>query len=196
MARTPSNMIDIGTKAPDFNLVEPLTKKHKTLADYDAKPLLVIFSCNHCPYVLHILESFVNYTNDMMAKGLSVVMINSNDVDNYADDSPEKMIDLIQQYGFKFSYLYDETQDIAKAYQAACTPDFFLFNDQHTLVYRGQFDSSRPRNDDPVTGSDLRQASEALLTGKAITQNQLPSLGCNIKWKEGNAPEILIRKAS
>ena len=189
MARTPSNMVDIGTKAPGFNLIEPLTNTQKSLSDYVGKPLLVVFSCNHCPYVLHILESFVSYANDMMNKGLSVVMINSNDVDNYADDSPEKMVDLVNQYGFKFSYLYDETQDAAIAYQAACTPDFFLFNEQHSLVYRGQFDSSRPRNDDPVTGSDLRQATEALLEGKSITDKQLPSLGCNVKWKEGNAPD-------
>jgi len=188
MARTPSNMINIGTKAPDFKLLEPLTQQHKALSDYANKPLLVVFSCNHCPYVLHILKSFVNYSNDMMAKGLSVVMINANDVDNYADDSPDKMIDLIHQYGFKFSYLYDESQQTALAYQAACTPDFFLFDQQHTLVYRGQFDSSRPGNDEPVTGQDLRQASEALLNGQNMTQNQLPSLGCNVKWKKGNEP--------
>ena len=188
MARTPSNMIDIGTNAPDFNLFEPLTGSSKSLSQYSNKPLLVVFSCNHCPYVLHILESFVQYTNDMMNKGLSIVMINSNDVDNYEADSPDKMIELVRQYKFNFSYLYDETQSVAKAYQAACTPDFFLFNEQHSLVYRGQFDSSRPRNDDPVTGADLRKASEALLADNAITENQLPSLGCNVKWKEGNAP--------
>ncbi len=189
MARTPSNMIDIGTKAPSFDLLEPLTGQNKSLSNYDNKPILVVFSCNHCPYVLHILNSFVDYANDMMGKGLSVVMINSNDVDNYADDSPEKMVELVNEYGFNFPYLYDETQAIAKAYQAACTPDFFLFNDQHNLVYRGQFDSSRPRNDDPITGADLRAASDALLNGQTITKNQLPSLGCNVKWKEGNAPD-------
>jgi len=189
MARTPSNMIDIGTSAPDFQLIEPLTGNTVALSDYANKPLLVVFSCNHCPYVLHILESFVNYSNDLMDKGLSIVMINSNDVDNYEADSPEKMVELINQYGFKFSYLYDETQAAAKAYQAACTPDFFLFSDKHELVYRGQFDSSRPRNDDPITGNDLREASEALLAVNAITENQLPSLGCNVKWKAGNEPE-------
>lgn len=188
MARTPSNMIEIGTKAPDFTLIEPINNTQKSLSDYAEKPLLVVFSCNHCPYVLHILEHFVTYTNDMMSKGLSVVMINANDVENYEDDSPEKMIDLINQYGFKFSYLYDASQNTAKAYQAACTPDFFLFNDQHSLVYRGQFDSSRPRNDDAVTGADLRQATEALLSNQTIEENQLASLGCNIKWKDGNAP--------
>jgi len=189
MARTPSNMIDIGTVAPNFKLIDPLTNKIKTLSDYANKPLLVVFACNHCPYVLHILESFVTYSNDMMAKGLQVVMINSNDIENYAADNPEKMIDLVKQYGFQFSYLYDEDQTVAKAYQAACTPDFFLFNEQHCLVYRGQFDSSRPSNDTPVTGQDLRDATEELLSGHAITKNQLPSMGCNIKWKEGNAPD-------
>lgn len=189
MARTPSNMIDIGTQAPDFSLIEPLSNTTKSLSDFAGKPLLVVFSCNHCPYVLHILESFISYSNHMMAKGLSVVMINSNDVDNYADDSPEKMIELIKEYDIKFSYLYDESQATAKAYQAACTPDFFLFNEQHSLVYRGQFDSSRPRNDEPVTGNDLRQATEALLNHQPINEQQKPSLGCNIKWKEGNAPD-------
>jgi len=182
-------MIDIGTVAPNFKLIDPLTNKIKTLSDYANKPLLVVFACNHCPYVLHILESFVTYSNDMMAKGLQVVMINSNDIENYAADNPEKMIDLVKQYGFQFSYLYDEDQTVAKAYQAACTPDFFLFNEQHCLVYRGQFDSSRPSNDTPVTGQDLRDATEELLSGHAITKNQLPSMGCNIKWKEGNAPD-------
>jgi len=189
MAKTLSNMIDIGTKAPNFNLLEPLTGTIKSLSQYHQKPILVVFSCNHCPYVLHILHQFVDYANDMMKKGLSIVMINSNDVDQFADDRPEKMIELIHKYDFKFSYLYDETQSIAKDYQAACTPDFYLFNDLHTLVYRGQFDSSRPGNDEPVTGSDLRAASEALLKGQAITQNQLPSLGCNVKWQDGNAPD-------
>lgn len=189
MARTPSNMIDIGTQAPDFKLIEPLSKTYKALSDYQGKPLLVVFSCNHCPYVIHILKSFVQYANEMTNKGLSIVMINANDVDNYSDDSPEKMIELIKQYGFEFSYLYDETQATAKVYQAACTPDFFLFNDQHSLVYRGQFDSSRPRNDDPITGADLRAASDALLQGQAISDNQFPSLGCNIKWKDNNAPD-------
>ncbi len=189
MARTPSNMIDIGTIAPDFNLTEPLTGKHIALSNFTNKPLLVVFSCNHCPYVLHILNEFVRYADDMMPQGLSIVMINANDVANYVDDSPEKMIELIQKYTFKFPYLYDESQAIAKAYQAACTPDFFLFDAQHTLVYRGQFDSSRPRNNDPITGKDLRAATEALLKGRPINKQQTPSLGCNIKWKAGNAPD-------
>lgn len=189
MARTPSNMIDIGTTAPNFELPEPNNANQAVSLDsFKGKPLLVVFSCNHCPYVLHILNSFVNYTHQFMSQGLSVVMINSNDVDNYAADSPAKMVELIEQYGFKFPYLYDESQTVAKAYQAACTPDFFLFNDAHELVYRGQFDSSRPSNDDPVTGKDLSDATAALLENSAITDQQLPSLGCNIKWKTGNEP--------
>lgn len=189
MAKTPSNMIDIGTKAAEFHLLEPLNNTQKSSTDYAGKPLLLVFSCNHCPYVLHILKSFVSYSNEMMDKGLSVVMINSNDVDNYAADSPAKMIDLIHEYNFKFAYLYDASQTVAKAYQAACTPDFFLFNEQHLLVYRGQFDASRPGNNERVSGDDLRQATQALLNGSRVTEQQLPSLGCNIKWKEGNAPD-------
>ncbi|MBL7002766.1 MAG: thioredoxin family protein [Gammaproteobacteria bacterium] len=189
MARTPSNMIEIGTAAPNFNLINPLTQQTVSLEQYQGKPLLVVFSCNHCPYVLHILESFVEYSNEFIAKGLEIVMINSNDVENYADDSPEKMVELCQTYGFKFSYLYDEDQSAAMAYKAACTPDFFLFNEQHNLVYRGQYDSARPRNDDPITGDDLRQATHALLNNEAISEKQLPSLGCNVKWKAGNEPD-------
>lgn len=189
MARTPSNMVDIGTKAPDFNLLNPVTGQSVSLSDYANKPLLVVFSCNHCPYVLHILKSFVTYSDEFINKGLEVVMINSNDIENYAADSPEKMVELSNEYAFNFAYLYDASQEVAKAYQAACTPDFFLFDDTHHLVYRGQYDSSRPRNDDPITGQDLRQASQALLNNEAISKDQLASLGCNIKWKEGNSPD-------
>lgn len=189
MARTPSTMIDIGTQAPNFNLVEPLTGNNVSLSNFQDQPVLVVFSCNHCPYVLHILDSFVDYANDAIEQGLAVIMINANDVDNYADDSPEKMIELSNNKGFKFPYLYDQDQSVAKAYQAACTPDFFLFDGSHQLVYRGQYDSSRPRNDDLITGEDLKQATQALLNGEPITEQQLPSLGCNIKWKAGNEPD-------
>jgi len=151
--------------------------------------LLVVFSCNHCPFVLHILNQFSDYARDYQKKGLSIVMINANDVDNYADDSPQKMIELTKEYGFNFPYLYDESQQTAIAYQAACTPDLFLFDSQHKLVYRGQFDGSRPGNDIPVTGNDLTEATEALLNQQVIPTDQIPSLGCNIKWKPGNEPE-------
>ncbi len=189
MSRTPSTMLAIGTQAPDFNLPEPVSGQTISLNDFRGKPLLVVFSCNHCPYVIHILRSFTEYANDVVKKGLSVVMINANDVDNYTDDSPEKMIDLSHQYGFRFPYLYDESQAVAMAYQAACTPDFFLFNAQHELVYRGQYDSSRPGNDVTVTGVDLKAASDAVLQSLPIEVNQLPSMGCNIKWKADNEPE-------
>lgn len=182
-------MLELGTSAPDFSLAEPATGNMIGLADYNDSPLLVVFSCNHCPYVLHILGQFSAYAKKYQEKGLSVVMINSNDVKNYADDSPEKMVELISKYDLQFSYLYDESQQVATAYRAACTPDLFLFDSQHKLVYRGQFDASRPANDTPVTGDDLIAATEALLNNKPVPADQVPSLGCNIKWKPGNEPD-------
>ena len=159
------------------------------LSDFDGQPILIVFACNHCPFVLHIIESFVDYVRRFQSQGLSVVMINANDVENFPDDSPDKMIELVRKYNFSFPYLYDETQQVARAYQAACTPDFFLFDQQHKLVYRGQFDGARPGNEIPVTGHDLATATQALLNGEAITSQQSPSLGCNIKWKTGNEPD-------
>ncbi len=152
MARTPSTMLDIGTSAPDFSLSEPATGRQVNRKDFFNKPLLVIFSCNHCPYVIHILESLTAFANEARGRGLAVVMINSNDVANYADDSPHKMIELSKQYGFEFPYLYDESQSVAQAYRAACTPDFFLFNEGHELVYRGQYDGARPGNEIVIYG--------------------------------------------
>jgi len=181
-------MLQLGTPAPDFTLLEPASGQLIHRSDFANKPLLIIFSCNHCPYVLHILEQFVSFASSFKDKGLATVMINSNDVDNYPADSPEKMIQLSQQYGFTFPYLYDETQQTAHAYQAACTPDLFLFDQQHQLVYRGQFDGSRPANDIPVNGQDLITATEALLNNQPLPDQQRPSLGCNIKWKTGNEP--------
>lgn len=189
MARTPSTMIDLGTRAPDFSLPEPKTGQQIALADYAGKPILVAFICNHCPYVIHIAKEFSDFAKTYQEKGLAVIAINANDVENYADDSPEKMVTMIEEYGFDFPYLFDESQQTAKIYQAACTPDFFLFDAQHELFYRGQFDSSRPRNDDTVTGADMRSAADALLAGKPAPEKQLASLGCNIKWKVGNEPE-------
>ncbi len=190
MARTPSTMQELGTPAPDFNLLEPLTGEHKTLADFkDAPALLVVFICNHCPYVIHIREALAEFARNYQSKGLAVVAINSNDADNYPADSPEKMVEEIKQAGYTFPYLYDEDQSVAKAYRAACTPDFFLYDAERKLVYRGQFDDSRPRNELPVTGKDLRAAVDALLAGKPVPADQTPSLGCNIKWKPGNEPD-------
>ena len=189
MSRTPSTMLELGTLAPVFSLLEPATGNQVKRSDYTDKPLLVVFSCNHCPYVLHILKQFSDYAKKYQQQGLSIIMINSNDVDNYEADSPQKMVELIKEYDFTFSYLYDETQQIATAYRAACTPDLFLFDNQHKLVYRGQFDASRPGTDTPVTGEDLIQATEALINNQPLSTDQIPSLGCNIKWKQGNEPD-------
>jgi thiol-disulfide isomerase/thioredoxin len=183
MVQTPSTMLDLGTQAPDFNLPEPLTGKQVSLSDYAGKPLVVVFSCNHCPYVLHIIESFAGFANTRLPTGLGVVMINSNDVAGYPQDSPAKMAEFARNHAFEFPYLYDESQQVAIAYQAACTPDFYLFDDAHRLVYRGQYDGSRPGNNEPVNGADLQAAVAALLAGRAISNTQIPSVGCNIKWR-------------
>jgi len=189
MSRTPSTMLELGTKAPDFDLPGPVAGKSVKLSDFQDSPLLVVFSCNHCPYVLHILKSFVEYAREAQKSGLSVVMINANDIDNYPDDSPQKMVDLVKQYNIDFPYLYDESQQVAIAYRAACTPDFFLFDSQHRLVYRGQYDASRPGNSEEITGVDLKSASHALLHNETISSHQLPSMGCNVKWRSGNEPQ-------
>ena len=189
MVRTPSTMLDIGTRAPDFDLPDPVSGNSVRLSDYQHKPLLVVFSCNHCPYVLHLLQSFSEYAREIQQQGLSIVMINANDIENYPQDSPQKMIELAQQHGFDFPYLYDASQQVAIAYEAACTPDFFLFDASHRLVYRGQYDAARPGNDEAITGVDLKTASQALLNSEAITEQQIPSMGCNIKWRAGNEPQ-------
>jgi len=190
MARTPSTMQELGTPAPDFNLLEPLTGERRSLADFrDAPALLVVFMCNHCPYVIHIRDALAKFAREYQPRGLAMVGINANDVDNYPADSPEKMVEEIKTAGYTFPYLYDEDQSVAKAYRAACTPDFFLYDAERKLAYRGQFDDSRPRNDLPVTGRDLAAAVEAVLAGKPLPSEQIPSLGCNIKWKPGNEPD-------
>lgn len=193
MARTPSNMLALGTLVPAFSLPEPATGKTVALSDFQGQPLLVAFICNHCPYVLHIQQAFAGLMEEYQAKGIAVVAINANDVANYPEDSPEKMVEQVNDVPYTFPYLFDESQQIAKAYQAACTPDFFLFDAEHKLYYRGQFDDSRPRNDVPVTGKDMRDAMDSLLAGMAAPENQLASLGCNIKWKLGNEPEYFGR---
>ncbi|MGC1952563.1 MAG: thioredoxin family protein [Gammaproteobacteria bacterium] len=189
MARTPSTMVELGTPAPDFSLPDPAGTV-VSLHDFDDSPaLLVAFLCNHCPYVQHIRHGLAAFAREYQPKGLQVVGINANDVANYPDDSPEKMAEEVRNIGYTFPYLYDETQQVAKRYQAACTPDFFLFDKNRKLVYRGQFDDSRPRSDTPVTGRDLRAAVDAVLAGQAVPENQKASLGCNIKWKPGNEPD-------
>jgi peroxiredoxin len=191
MSVTASKMLDLGTLAPDFNL--PDTQGNMvSLADFeDAPALLVIFMCNHCPFVKHILSVMVDLIKQYQTKGMAVVGINSNDVANFPDDLPEKMATVAEEFGFTFPYLYDESQEVAKAYHAACTPDFFLFDKERKLVYRGQMDDSRPGNDIPVTGVDLIKAMNAVLVGREVNVQQEPSMGCNIKWKQGNEPEYV-----
>lgn len=189
MARTPSTMLPLGTQAPDFSLVN-VDGRTVSLADFNGAPaLLVVFMCNHCPFVKHLATSLAQFADEYMQKTVAVVAINSNDVANYPADSPEQMVHEVEDKGYTFPYLYDETQDVAKAYHAACTPDFFLFDRDQKLVYRGQFDSSRPENGIPVTGADLRSAVDALLAGNRPSEKQMPSIGCNIKWKPGGEPD-------
>ena len=191
MTRTASTMLELGTPAPDFHLPEPVTGHEVSLDDFrDAPALLVAFICNHCPYVQHIRHRLAELVRDYQGKGLAAVSVNSNDVAHYPDDTPEKMIEEVRNIGYTFPYLYDETQEVAKAYRAACTPDFFLFDRNRRLAYRGQFDDARPGNDAPVTGRDLAAAIDAVLAGHAVPTDQKPSLGCNIKWKPGNEPDF------
>ena len=188
MVQTPSTMLNLGTSAPDFTLPEPLTGNEVSLSDQQGKPLLVVFSCNHCPYVLHIIDSFVSLANSARRQGFAVVMISSNDVTGYPQDGPLKMAEFARDHGFEFPYLYDESQQIATAYQASCTPDFFLFDAAHRLVYRGQYDGSRPGNQEPVDGADLQAAVDVALTGDVVAKAQIPSVGCNIKWRADSQP--------
>ena len=190
MALTPSTMRELGRSAPDFSLPEPAGGKTVSLSDFAGAPaLLVIFMCNHCPYVKHIRKGLAEFAREYQPKGLAIVGINANDAAAYPDDSPEKMLAEVEAAGYSFPYLYDETQETAKAYKAACTPDLFLFDGERRLVYRGQFDASRPGNDIPVTGKDLRAAADAVLNGRPAPAEQTPSMGCNIKWKPGHQPE-------
>jgi thiol-disulfide isomerase/thioredoxin len=189
MALTPSTMLPLGSKAPDFRLWEP-GGSMVTLADFQGAPaLLVMFICNHCPYVKHVRHELTKLGKEYQAKGVAVVAINSNDADAYPDDSPEMMSKEKVAFGYTFPYLYDENQDVAKAYQAACTPDFFVFDAGRSLVYRGQLDGSRPGNSNPVDGSDLRRALDLVLSHQPVPADQRPSMGCNIKWRNGNEPE-------
>ena len=189
MALTPSTMLPLGTTAPDFRLPDTSGKTVSPADFKDAPALLVIFMCNHCPYVIHIRAGLAQLARDYAPKRVAIVGINSNDVKNYPADSPAKMKDEVKTAGYIFPYLYDETQAVAKAYRAACTPDIFLFDRGRRLVYRGQFDASRPGNGIPVTGKDLRAALDAVLAGKPTSELQAASMGCNIKWKSGNEPD-------
>ena len=189
MARTPTVQLALGYKAPDFQLTDVVTNQLRSYADVKGKHgTVVMFICNHCPFVVHVMDELIRMANDYKAQGIGFVAISSNDVENYPDDSPEKMKELAQSKEFPFSYLYDETQNVAKAYFAACTPDFSVFNGDDDCVYRGQLDDSRPGNSEPVNGKDLREVLNALVDGTEITKDQKPSIGCNIKWKPGNEP--------
>ena len=184
MARTESNMLELGTIAPDFNLPDTVSGEMISFSSLKSdKATVVMFTCNHCPYVLHVNDEIVRLAKDYQAKGVSFVAISSNDVENYPQDAPDKMKILAKEVGYTFPYLYDESQEVAKAYDAACTPDFYVFDKDAKLVYRGQLDGARPHLDVPVTGKDLRKALDAVLAGKPVDVVQKPSLGCNIKWK-------------
>ncbi len=184
MALTPSTMLALGTQAPDFTLPDTMGDGDVSLQDIKAeKGTVVMFICNHCPYVKHVNDELVKLANDYQSQGVSFVAISSNDVNNYPEDSPEKMAEYGKSLGYPFPYLYDESQEVAKAYEAACTPDFYIFDGDLNLVYRGQLDGSRPGSDIPVTGTDMRQALDQLVSGQPIPEDQRPSVGCNIKWK-------------
>jgi peroxiredoxin len=189
MVRTASTMLPLGTSAPDFSLPDTDGNTVNLRDVASSKALLVIFMCNHCPYVKHVAQQLKSLSDDYMPKGLAVVGISSNDADKYPDDSLEAMASEKAARGYPFPYLFDADQSVAQAYAAACTPDFYLFDADSKLVYRGQLDSSRPKTEIPVTGEDLRAAIDAVLTGGAPSERQTPSIGCNIKWKEGNEPK-------
>ena len=183
MALTESKMIELGTKAPDFTLPDPSGRLWR-LSDFEGgEALLVVFMCNHCPFVKHLKPALAALTREMQPKGLESVAISANDIESHPADAPEKMAEEAEQFGYVFPYLYDESQETARAYGALCTPDFFLFDRERRLAYRGQFDDSRPGDGKPVTGADLRAAIEALLSGQRPSEDQKPSIGCNIKWK-------------
>jgi peroxiredoxin len=185
MALTPSNMLPLGTPAPDFRLPDTVSGRDLSLADLQScRVLVVMFICNHCPYVKHVNPELVRIAHDYAPKGTGFVAISSNDAEKYPDDGPAKMKQAARQLGYPFPYLYDETQQVARAYQAACTPDFYVFDGQRKLAYRGRLDGSTPGNEVPLTGHDLRAALDAVLAGRAASPDQKPSMGCNIKWRD------------
>ncbi len=189
MVQTPSTMLPLGTPAPDFTLPEPAAGATRALADFKAPALVVMFICNHCPFVMHVKDEITRLAHDYAARGVDFVAINSNDIDAYPQDGPDAMAALVREAGWAFPFLLDGTQAVAHAYHAACTPDFFVFDAERKLRYRGQLDDSRPSNGRPVTGADLRAAIDAVAAGKPVPEPQRPSIGCNIKWKPGNEPD-------
>jgi peroxiredoxin len=189
MVSVPSTMLALGTPLPDFDLPDPTGKLHGPAEVADAAGVLVAFVCNHCPFVIHIGPTLGKRTRQWMDQGLAVLAINANDIAAYPQDAPEHMPAFAEQNGWSFPYLLDETQQVAHAFRAACTPDLFLFDRERKLAYRGQFDASRPGNNQPVTGDDLDRAVQAVLAGRPVPGDQIPSIGCNIKWKPGNEPD-------
>ncbi len=183
-----STMLAIGTPAPSFDLPDTVGGGNVNLDDLSAKALVVVFICNHCPYVKHIQSGLAAFGNDYADADVDIIAISSNDAVQYPDDAPDRLGAVSREVGYNFPVLYDESQDVAKAYTAACTPDFFLFDGDHKLVYRGRFDESRPNSGVPVTGADLRSALDAVLADDAVAADQFPSMGCGIKWKPGNEP--------
>ena len=189
MAETPSSMLPLGTKAPDFTLRDAVSGEKFSLGNFAGRPLLVMFICNHCPFVIHVRSELGRLAVDYMPQGIDIVAINSNSIDTHPQDGPEHMKKLAKEERWKFPFLFDETQEVAKAYRAACTPDLYVFDADHRLVYRGQLDGSRPTNDVPVTGKDLRAALDAVIAATAVPEEQKPSIGCSIKWRPGNEPD-------
>ena len=189
MVLTPTTQVPLGYKASEFKLLNPVINKFRSLHELQSKKATVIvFMCNHCPYVLHLLDKMVEISFEIKNLGVNTVAISSNDINNYPEDRPELMKKLALDRGFGFPYLYDENQSVALSYEAACTPDFYLFNSELNLVYRGKFDDARPKNDEPVNGKDILTATKNLVMGFPEIEGQIPSIGCNIKWKKGNEP--------
>ncbi len=189
MVMTASTMLPLGSDIPEFSLLNVDGKQISSADLPSGQPVLVMFICNHCPFVIHLDQALAQFGKEYQEKGLTVIAISSNDVSTHPADSPDKMAEMVKSSGWTFPYLYDETQDTAKAFRAACTPDFFLFDQNHKLAYRGQFDASRPGNGIAVTGEDLKSACDAVLAGEPVPETQKPSIGCNIKWKQGQEPD-------
>ena len=189
MVQTPSTMLALGTTAPEFTLLEPATGQRRSLSEFDSAATVIMFICNHCPFVIHVRDEFTRLSRDYAPKGVTFIGINSNSQESHPQDGPEHMAALVHELGWAFPFLFDETQEVAKAYHAACTPDFYVFDKGKRLVYRGQLDDARPSAQTPVTGRDLRAAIDAVVAGKPAPSDQRPSIGCNIKWKPGNEPD-------
>ena len=189
MVQTPSTMLALGTAAPEFSLIEPATGRHRSLAEFDAPATVIMFICNHCPFVIHVRDEITRLAREYAPRGVAFIAINSNSQESHPQDGPRHMATMARDLGWTFPFLFDETQEVAKAYHAACTPDFYVFDRGKRLAYRGQLDDSRPSTDVPVTGRDLRAAIDAVLAGNPTPAPQRPSIGCNIKWKPGNEPD-------